>query len=530
MLFPAAEAQKHGDQLEQFLQQLKIELLAESSNTTVHCSNIKKLDEYLLDLNTFYYSSFHRKFFPHYRQIIEEDTRSLYNIGRQEETLKRDIITSIKQHARLFNRIKGISAILKVKREETNQLMLSSHTGNDQRVIELHYILKELVNDWISFLDLLKKLQTVIKDKKLLNAFNQYPAHTAVSNLLSEWEPGNIKADRDLNRLMAGWQLAIKLLVKLQENQVPAKEATRSIKIELEKIDVSWDNRKIPTALRSWYKQYIQKPFRFYMELMNLYGEKNDLKRANQIAGEFENWLGALLYVLEQSLLYKSRGEGELIANAFLLIRLDEEYLKELANYSSRMLPSLEELINTLSSSSQADYQYHSERGSQVLSETHLFFKLQIDNNIKTRGELLASRIERLKNLIALQENRIELLNEKAVHSLQTADQYQLVFDMLDSYLELLINMQKELEKTLNPRNIKLNFQDMNLQIKHIPLMVGELFPPDYLYLTDKIPFETRKADASPYQILHEEGDIFIINLDELEEVLIPNFILAEKG
>jgi hypothetical protein len=70
----------------------------------------------------------------------------------------------------------------------------------------------------------------------------------------------------------------------------------------------------------------------------------------------------------------------------------------------------------------------------------------------------------------------------------------------------------------------------MNLQIKHIPLKVGELFPPDYLYLADKIPFETRKADASPNLILHEEGDIFIINLDELEDDLIPNFVLAEKG
>jgi hypothetical protein len=530
MLISTVESQKYGDQLDQLLLQLKNELLTQSIDTSILGSGLKELDEYLLELNTFYYTSFHRRFFPLYRQIIEEDTRSLYNIGRQEETLKKDIITSIKQHARLFNKIKSIATILKVKREETKQLLLLSRPGNDERSVDLLYILKGLVNDWTSFLDLLGKLQTLLADKKLLDALKQYPAHAAVSNLIYEWEPGNIKADRDLNRLMAGWQLAIKLLVKLQENQASGQENLRAVRIELEKIEVSWDNRKVPPALRSWYKQYLQKPFRFYMELMNLYGGKNDLQHASQVAGQFEDWLGALLYLLEQSLLYKSRGRGELIANSLLLTRMDEDYLKELASYSSQVLPSLEELINTLSSSSQADYQYHSQRSSQILSEAYQFFKLQFDNNVKARGILLVAKMESLKNQIALQESRIDLLDEKTEHSLQTAGQYQLSFDMLDSYLELLLGMQEELEKTLSPRNIKRNFQDMNLLIKHIPLKVGTLFPPDYLYLGDKIPFETQEVDAPPTQILYAEGDIFIISLDELQEELIPKVILSKKG
>ncbi|PKM77262.1 MAG: hypothetical protein CVU90_08120 [Firmicutes bacterium HGW-Firmicutes-15] len=527
MLVPTVDAQKYGDQLEQFLLQLKNELLSQSKDTTDYCSGLKELDKYLLELNTFYYTSFHRKYFPLYRQIIEEDTRSLYHISRQEETLKKDIITSIKQHARLFNRIKGISVILKVKHEETKQLLLTFHPGNDERSVELLYILKELTNDWTDFRDLLSKLQTLLEDKKLLAALNQYPAHAAVANLINGWEPGNIKADRDLNRLMAGWQLAIKLLVKLQENQSPTKEATRTLKIELEKIDVSWDNRKVTPDLRSWYKQYIQKTFSFYMELINLYGEKNDLKHTIQVAGQFEDWLKALLYLLEQSLLLKSRGDGEITANTFLLTRMDKDYVRDLASYSSRILPSLEDLTNTLSSSSQADYQYHSQRSSQLLAEAYHFLKLQVDNNVKTQGILLAAKMERLKDQVALQESRIDLLNEKAEHSLQTSQNFQLVFEMLESYLELLLDMQKELEKTLSPRNIKLNFQDMNLQIKHIPLNVGELFPPDYLYLTDKTPFETQEIDAPPTQILYEEGDIFIINMDDLQEELIPKVILS---
>ncbi len=530
MLVPAVDEKKYAHQLDHFLLQLKNELLTQSQDTSIVCSSLKDLDEYLLELNAFYYTSFHNRFFPLYRQIIEEDTRSLYHIGRQEETLKSDIITSIKQHALLFNRVKSISAILKVKREETRQLLLASYPGNDERIVDLLYILKELVNDWTDFRDLLGKLQTLLEDKKLLDALNHYPAHAAVANLINGLEPDDIKVDRDLKRLMAGWQLAIKLLVKLQENQSPTKEAIRAVKIELDKIDVSWDNRKVPPAIRSWYKLYIQKIFNFYMELIKLYGEKNDPKHASQMAGQFEDWLGALLYLLEQSLLYKSRGWDELIANAFVLTRMDLDYPKELAAYCSRILPPLEELINTLSSSSQADYHYHSQRSKQILSEAYHFLKLQIDNNVKPRGILLLEKIERLKNQIALLESRIDLLDEKAEHSLETAGHYQLSFDMLDSHLELLLGMQEELLKSLSPRNIKRNFQDMNLRINHIPLQVGELFPPDYLYLTDKIPFETQEINAPSTQILYEEGDLFIINLDDLQEELIPKVILSKKG
>jgi hypothetical protein len=530
MLVPAADAQKHGDRLDHFLMQLKDELITQSRDTHMGSSpKVQDLDSYLLELNSFYYTSFHRRFFPLYRKIIEEDIRSLYRIGMQEQTLKRDIISSIKQHATLFNKVKSMSAILKVKREETKQLIVASYPRNDERCVELLYILKELANDWIDFQDMLNQLQTVLEDKKLLANLNQYPAHATVANLINGWS-GNVKSDRDLNKLMAGWQLAIKLLIKLQENQSPTKEATRAIKVELDKIDASWDNRKIPPALRSWYKQYIQKTFSLYMELIYLYGEKNDIKYAKQIAGQFEDWLQALLYILEQSLVYKSRGWDEMIANAFVLTRMDAEYLKELKVYFSRVLPSLEELINTLSSSSQADYQYHSQRSQQVLAEASQFFMLQIDNNVKPRGILLLAKMEKLKNKVALLENRIYLLDEKAEHSLETAVQYQLSFNMLNSYLELIQSMQAQLLKSLSTRNIKRNFQDINLHIDHIPLKVGELFPPDYLYMNDKTPFETQETDARPTQILYEEGDIFIINLDELQEELIPKVILSKKG
>ncbi len=529
MILPAAESQKYADRLDQMLLQLKNEILLQSKNANLVRANDRDWDEYLLELNTYYYTSFHQKFFPLYRQIIARDTRSLYNISHQEATLKNDVLTSIKQQAHLFNKVKSIAALLQVKRAETNQLLLASCLGNDELNVELLYILKELTHDWADFREHVGKLQTLLEDQKLLNILKKYPAHVAVANLISQWED-SMKADRDLKRLMAGWQLAIKLLVKLQQNQAPTKENTRAVKAELDKIDVSWDNRKTPTTARTWYKQYIQPTYVFYLELINLYSEKSDFKHSSRVAGQMEEWLQALLFYLEQSLLYRSRGDGELIANAFHLTRMDGAYLQELATYSSRLLPSLDELIDTLASSSQADYQNHSQRSSQVLGEVYQFCKLQLDNKVKPRGILLFAQMERLQNKIALLASQIDLLDQKATHAVAIAKQLQLSLDMLDSLLTLLLGILEELKKPLNPRNISSNFSEIDIQIDYIPLKVGDLFPSHLLYLIPNGPIATQSSNARPNQILHTEGDIFIIKLDDLKEVIIPKVIIAREG
>ncbi len=525
-MLPASDPKQYWDYLDQFLIQIEKELESRSSKT-VSLSTLQDLDQYLLELNSFYYRSFHGTFFPGYKRIIDEDIRSLYKISLQEASLKSDIVASVKQHCRLYNQVKNL---LQSKRQETISHMSSSLPEGDRRSVDLLYILKDLLHNWNLFVDKISKLQVLLQDQKLLMVLNQYPAHSAVGNLVHSWEPQNSKELRDLNRLMGSWQLAVKLLAKWQENPPTGKGSYQDLLSELKKIDGLWDNRKIPPTLRSWYKLFIQKTFRLYLYALDLWDGKNDRKLILPFIRDFEDWLGSMLYLLEQSLLYKGRGWGDLISNIFLLTRINEDHLIELANFSKRSLKTLDELITGLSSSSQANYQLYSESSSQLLSDAYQFFKRQMDNSASRPVAMLAAEMDSLKNQIGLMENRIELLDEIEQNSGQTSQQYQGLITSIDSYLELLLTIKEELARKLTNRNLKRNFPDIKLRIEQIPLSAGKIFPPDYIHLLDIGAIATQEAEAPERQIIYEEGDIFIIHLDDIKEEEIPKIIIAKKG
>ena len=530
MFDPASDAVRYGEYMDQFIVQLKNELDSKSRALIAPHAERESLDQYLLDLNSFYYESFHRRFFPEYKQTIEANIRSLYHISKQDQAVKKDIIASLKQHIRLFNRIKITFSLLKRKRQETEPLWLAFQQGGNARCADLLYVLKEHSTDWASFMAQLGHIQTLLDDKKLLNTINQYPTYTVVSKLFYEWEPDNSKAIRSLNRLLATWQLAVQLLQKLQEHPLPGKELIGQLITELEKIDVGWDNRKVPPALRTWYKQNIQSMYRLYWEAVKLNGEKNDRKPTARVAGQFENWLNSLLYMIEQTLLYKSRGWSDLVNQLHLLDQMDVNYRQELADYGERFMKSMHDLIHSLSSSSEINYKYHSERSAQILSEAHRYLQQQLNNNAASRGIILTPAMNWLLNRLDLCESRIELLDEKDEHALQMSQQYSAIMDSLDSNLELLAAIKYELERLLAPRNIKRDFQDINLRIDHIAIATGALFPSDYSYLVDQKAIETQVAEVPEGRILYEEGDIFIIHLDEFRAEEIPKIIIAKKG
>jgi hypothetical protein len=234
--------------------------------------------------------------------------------------------------------------------------------------------------------------------------------------------------------------------------------------------------------------------------------------------------------MIEQTLLYKSRGWSDLVNQLHLLDQMDVNYRQELADYGERFMKSMHDLIHSLSSSSEINYKYHSERSAQILSEAHRYLQQQLNNNAASRGIILTPAMNWLLNRLDLCESRIELLDEKDEHALQMSQQYSAIMDSLDSNLELLAAIKYELERLLAPRNIKRDFQDINLRIDHIAIATGALFPSDYSYLVDQKAIETQVAEVPEGRILYEEGDIFIIHLDEFRAEEIPKIIIAKKG
>jgi len=519
---------EHWMELSNFLQELRKELDLHSSKVTADYG-LEDLENYILDLNSFYYENFNNRFFPLYKRIIAEETSRLYHISRQEATLKTDILSNLQQYARLYNQIKSAVARLKAREQEIKRSELLSGKGNSQYNAELLYFLKDLVNRWDSFRALMDRLQKPLEDQQLLRALKQYPAHAVLGPLINSWEADGSKEVRDLNRLLAGWHMAVDLLSKLSDKQLSVREI-ESILNELEKIDEAWAGKKSPPPVRSWYKQHVQNLFRLYLGSISPEEAKNERGRSLQAAGQFQDWLKSLLYVLEQSLKYKSRGERDLLNHLYFLTGADGKCLKELVNYSLRSLKTLEDLINSLASSPQAEYALHSQSIRKTLAEPFQFFKLQLDSNINSLGIIVAAEMESLKNQIDLLQSQIQILDEKAEYESGAVQHYRVIIGMLASSLDLLIAIKEELEKKLDPRIIKRNYPDMDLEIKQIPIFSGALFPADYSYMLDKLSIETTAEDVNDGRILYEEGDIFIIRLNELQTELIPRIVIAKKG
>ncbi|MDD3272177.1 MAG: hypothetical protein PHR04_08800, partial [Syntrophomonadaceae bacterium] len=106
------------------------------------------------------------------------------------------------------------------------------------------------------------------------------------------------------------------------------------------------------------------------------------------------------------------------------------------------------------------------------------------------------------------------------------------IVNMLDNYLNLLANIRADLERILAPRNISRAWKEVNVKVDRVPLQKGQVFPLDYLYLLDKHLVETRLCQDGQEDnlILHEEGDLFIIRVDELLEEEMPYLVIAQKG
>ncbi len=521
------QAYKHtvDDLLHELKNQVDRQTLAAASE-----AGLNSLDEYLLELNTFYYKSFHNRFFPHYEQIIQEDIRNLLHLSQDEAILKQNILALLKRYARLCNRVKHTSALWERKRQETQALRSECSQGSEERNVSLLYYLKEMYGNWNSFLTLIQNIQAMQQDDLFMAALKQYPPHAAAANLIAAWNPENSRETRDFNRLLASWKLSTRLLGKLQDDPSPSRESYETLMQEIKQADLNWDNRKVNPVVRTWYQQYIQQAFRLYWECLNLNAEKRDSRLISKAARQFEEWLNSLLTVIEQSMLYKSRGWEELAVQADLLAKIDKACLNEMDSYTSRLLQSMDELIQSLSISNRADYRNHSQRAGALLNLSSERLQEELENKSIPRSSIIKSALERLKYQNEYLETGIELLNDKEDHSVNTRSQCQAILDALDSYLELLTNIKDELNRMLSPRHLKNIFQNIDLKMEHALILPGASFPSQYNYLIVEKMIETEVSDMPGGQILYTEGDIFVFHLDDSIVYEIPKIIVAKRG
>lgn len=524
------QTQPYMDMMDEMLQQLHREL-DQQVQPLRNCTDCESLDQYLLDLNTFYYQSFHHRFMPQYRQAIENDWRRIHKLSRQEQSLQTDLINVLRFYVRICNRTRRAARQLQDLRTEINLRWSTLQAAAETRGVDLLYLLKEHVEGWVFFVQQVDIARSLQADKQLLDTLERFPACGLAASLFRSADFQTGKEKRDLNRLLSQWQLAIRLLANIQNTHStsPGKDLFNSLISELEKVDAVWDNRKTLPAVRAWYKQSVQPGYHLYLEALRSYGARPDQRRAARMAVQFQDWLRAWLHVLEQCSGFQSRGWEDWMDRLPALSCLDERYSLELADFGQRGRRSLDDLISSLTTSQAGSYNSFSQSSRQTLTDAAQYLHKSLDTQPGSRSPLRFA-VQKLDAEVDMALREIELLDERETNARKSITAYQEIQTILDAETEMLESFVRQMDQMLDSRNLQSRFEDSSLQIERVVIRTGALLPPAGSGWIEKGLISTEVAEAPEGMILYAEGDIYIIRLGEQVCEEIPKIVVTRKG
>lgn len=521
MHLPEPDIHNNMLELSVFLNQIKEELQLHGQVINSRDLERNELEDLILDLNSYYYQSFHEQFFPLYRARLEKDIKKLYRISRDESALKEDIIKNLKRVGQMYNHVKNGLNVLKQNHEMVDNLRLKTTLTLDQLLLELLYALKEMQAAIAACLDVLKSWQSLKSLPELARIWQVYPFQSALRGLWMSWDADNNSFGRDFKRLLINFELCQKLLVKITVSNEHSEEYWDACLTELHKIENSLANKKYSSSLNMWYKQHIRPQFILYTDILELAIKQHDRKRIQLTIRSFTEWLHSLLFLLER-VNSRSGKPDPLLLEMDLFDSPLASKLDEIADLLIQEEKNLHQLIKQHDEAAQPDFFVFSAAAGKIVNESWP----KLNNIIK---ETNPNNPGYLNNILALMQNQfswleiqIDYLNNRAENMQNINQQYEQILKTLDGYQSLLAEMKNQLAKTLAPRNLNRQFKDMDLRLEHVPINKGEVFPPAFYYLLNT----DGNQSGQEHFIEEEDGDIFLFRLDDLMDSIIPNIIL----
>lgn len=515
-----------AEQMNKLLEQLKQE--ASVLNLAPPHHDLEAADRYLLEINTFYYRTFHERYFSVYRQSIQQDVARLLKLAHDEASLQQDIMANIQRYARLYNQVKSIHALLTLSREESGMKIVEVTRDSHQQTVALLYALKTLLDRLHLLAYFLQTLQEFMEDEQLLGLARRYPDHLTLLEQVVRLDLGQPSISQGLNRLLEHIHHNHNLLRSMAGSSLHpalARETLHSMVSSTEKVL----NRQAPQSLRSFYEQYYKRQFLMYTGMMELGIDQHMQERVQEMARQFSAWMERLALILDRGVRFASRHGTELLHSAHDLAGLSRSEVDHLQKAVQDAYEQTESLVADLSASEEADTSYFLERTSSVVE--HALTRLRSDTGASLhRLPPLALHLERVDLELSFLQSRVEFFKEKQYHTSQVLEQYLQVHRMLQSYLDLLSNIKADLERMLAPRNISRFWKEHQVRVERIPLEKGQPFPAEYSHLLDHAAVEVHERAGQSPQVLHEEGDLFVIRVDQLTEYEIPRIVVGRSS
>ncbi len=492
--------------------------------------NYNDIDNYILELNTYYYKSFHEKFFPQYKSNLIKTMEDLWQIKSNQSMVVTDLQANIKRYAKLYNQVKLINNLFKKTREDFNNLLYAVYREKEQHNLELMYALKKISTAFNKLENLTMVLTSLHEDKDWLKALKLYP--NIPSNLVNIFRNSPPKLDI-IRRLTLRLKAILKLNSQLQKQDVSKKIVQNIIKelnkqLELIVKDKEWSG--LPPTLINDFNFRIPT----FIELISLNNELNRLDKVRHIAKDYQFLIFNFIIVIEKSLDFLESNfsihSQDLLENSGAIINLTPNSLVRLNQNIAEAQTSLEAFQNDILKLGEPDFAYLAKIVTGFLDDYQdLFIRLAEHENL-----MLVTPIAKQLNLTNLEfidlGRYLQALQEKYAFAESMENKYLDLINILDSYISYTNNTRGDLERIMAPRNLSRVWKGFNVKAERIPLEVGKVVPSEYADILAQANIKRKVSHLDTDTILHEEGDMFIITVDDETIYEIPALTLAQKG
>lgn len=510
------------------LQQLSQEVNSISASKLPASDSYEDREHYLLAVNSFYYRSFIEKFCPDFKNTIKEEVAGLLNLARQEGTVKRDIMASLQRYAKLYNHCKRIAALLDNWRLE-NQEQQQSYGGDLERYsLELYYALKNIHSLLAVLQELLQSLNKLTGDQELVNIVNRALIPLDLLNLSSYLDAKHPLLLEHLNYLLVELHKLRNSLTKIPIDKENSRQLAEAIRVQAI-TDLAALIDKSDKSLLAFYQRNILEPLRLKAGLLSLYEQAGSRVQIDRAAQDFELYLNNLLLVLERVLAFRPAPSRQLLPSLNLIALLKPGYAAQLLPQLDESIKELNSLINDFPLSGEADFAYFAVKSQDIISKARPWLDTLAANDEISLIAPLNTILNRVELELSFLQTRLEFLSAKQTQSALAYARLSNITQALSSYYKLIMDIQADLERLLAPRNLSRAWKDLQLKVEHITLEKGRYFPGEYIDLLDKYQIETRLAEQESNIILYEEGDLFIIKVEDLREEEMPYLVVSQQ-
>ena len=502
---------KYQVELEQFLQRLRAEIDILPSLPTGNNDGLE-IDEYICQLNTFYYQSFDHHFMPVYLQQVQQSVNEALKLSRTQTMVKKDIMAIIKRYAGLYNKVKTISHLLMDAREHLETCQIISGRSQKVRRLQLLNRLEQLLNSLHAVHKMVAPTMQLWNNAAYTSAMTSSGLSREAARVWDMIDPDNPQMVTEANRLYQ----TLHIIVNLTADFSPSVSLENARDI----LDNIKESNRLPgigtSIVHSWWEDSLRPSLTWNIELMDLYLQQGQVAEAAVAARSLQKWLEPLVTVLkqQQSLLAKGVRPAPFYSGKdFSIARLakleqkltesEQDIAQRIADLASPTSYAWDNIYDDLSELLPNEYEYYQALNHNALTQVCLNIFLIITGLDSDR----------------LQQNAVS----------QLSGYYQEILDWNATYYNLLKNISSDLERLLAPRNLTRIWKGMDIRVEQMELKVGNQFPEEFVNLLDRYQVETRIAEQDR-TILHAEGDLFIIKVDELSEEEIPYLIVGMKG